>query len=71
MSQETQDRTHQHDVAHPHDVRAGPGDAGAWDRPAPLPRDPEPRSRGWKSLVLFCALALVALLIISVFGAAP
>ncbi|WP_353474069.1 hypothetical protein PVT71_19270 [Salipiger sp. H15] len=65
-------RQHEHDVAHPHETRAGPGDAGASDRPVPLPETPDTRGKGRSAVLLFVLLAVAALVIIGVFnGAAP
>ncbi|NDV99679.1 hypothetical protein [Salipiger sp. PrR002] len=71
MSEASQERTHQYDIAHPRDLGTMPGDAGAWDRAVPPQSEGDQGSRGWHSVVMFCGLALVALLIINVFGAAP
>ncbi|WP_226623307.1 hypothetical protein [Alloyangia pacifica] len=63
-------KNHAHDVAHPHETRAGPGDAGASDRPVQLPENPEMRGKGRRAILLFVVLAVAALLIIGVFNRA-
>ncbi|MCA0938365.1 hypothetical protein LCM08_02230 [Salipiger pacificus] len=61
---------HAHDVAHPHDVRAGPGDAGATDRPVQLPETPETRRMGRRAVLLFVGLGVAAVVIIAIFNGA-
>ncbi len=63
-------RQHEHDVAHPHETRAGPGDAGASDRPTRLPESPGSRRKGRRAVLLFVVLCVAALLVIGLFNRA-
>ncbi|MBN9885984.1 hypothetical protein [Salipiger abyssi] len=59
------EKSAEHDAAHPHDVRAGPGDAGATDRPEHLPESREDRRQGRSATLLFlCLLGAGGLLVI-------
>jgi hypothetical protein len=42
------------------EVRAGPGDTGARDRPTPLPKAPRERDRGRRGVILLLVLVLLA-----------
>ncbi|APZ52689.1 hypothetical protein Ga0080574_TMP2355 [Salipiger abyssi] len=54
----------EHDSAHPHDVRAGPGDAGAMDRPEHLPESKEDRREGRSATTLFLWLLAAGVLLV-------
>lgn len=55
-------------VAHPRDVRAGPGDAGAADRPSHLPETAADRRAGRSATRLFLGLLLLGVLVAMVLG---
>lgn len=64
------DTEFEHDIAHPRDVRAGPGDAGEADRPDHLPETAQDRRKGRSAtrlLVALVALGVIALLARALF----
>lgn len=58
------DKTAEHDAAHPHDVRAGPGDAGAMDRPEHLPETKADRREGRSATRLLIWLIVAGVVVV-------
>ena len=56
------------DPEHPRDVRAGPGDAGASDRPDHLPETPQDHRKGRSATKLFLVLLAVAVIVVLVLN---
>ena len=54
----------EHDISHPRDVRAGPGDAGATDRPTHLPEHSEDRREGRSATRLLLWLVIFGVIVV-------